>query len=45
MGNPTIYHTLWDDLLDSLREGQPPEKGELLKELSKQIPKRTVFRT
>lgn len=45
MNDPTIYHTLWDDVLDSLREGQPPEKSELLKELSKQIPKRPIFRT
>lgn len=45
MNDPTAYHTLWDDVLDSLREGQPPEKNEFLKELSKQIPKRPIFRT
>lgn len=45
MNDPTIYHTLWDDVLDSLREGQPPEKGELLNEMSKQISRRPIFRT
>ena len=45
MEDPVIRHTLWDDVLDSLREGRPPERDELLGELSKQIGKRSLFRT
>ncbi len=45
MEDPTIKHTLWDDVLDALREGQPPEKEELLFDLSQQVSKRRVFRT
>jgi hypothetical protein len=45
MEEPTIKHTLWDDVLDALREGQPPEKEELLFDLSQQVKKRRVFRT
>ena len=45
MKDPQIYHTLWEDVLDSLREGQPPEKSELLSQLTKEIPRRPVIRT
>jgi hypothetical protein len=45
MENPLIQHSLWDDVLDSLREGQPPEKEDLLEDLSKQIRKRMTLRT
>jgi len=45
MADPEIYHTLWDDVVDSLREGKPPEKSELLKEMSKQASKRPTFST
>lgn len=45
MGDPTVQHTLWEDVLDSLREGRPPERHELQEELSKQIPKRQMFST
>jgi hypothetical protein len=45
MEDPVIHHTHWDDVLDSLREGRPPERDELLRDLSKQIGKRSVFRT
>jgi hypothetical protein len=45
MGAPDVYHTLWDDVLDSLREGQPPEKENLLEDLSKPISKRQPFGT
>jgi hypothetical protein len=45
MQDPLVQHTLWDDVLDSLREGHPPEKEELLSDLSKRARKRTIFRT
>src|SRR5579872_1758494 len=45
IGSPAIYHTLWDDVLESLREGQPPEQEHLLEELSRQVDKRTAFHT
>lgn len=45
MENPLIEHTLWDDVLDALREGQPPEKDNLLRELSRHIGKRGILRT
>jgi len=45
MGNPTVYHSLWEDVLDSLREGRPPERHELLEELSRRLHKLVVLRT
>ncbi len=33
MGEPVVYHTLWDDVLTSLREGLPPTRDELLSDL------------
>lgn len=33
MQNPTLYHTLWDDVLTSLREGKPPTREQLLSDL------------
>lgn len=45
MEDPTIHHTLWDDVVDSLREGQPPEKDQLLREMSAQISRRHTFQT
>ena len=45
MEEPMVQHTVWEDVLDSLREGKPPEKNELLSELSKQIGRRAIQRT
>ena len=45
MEDPMIYHTLWEDVLDSLREGEPPERSELLTQLTKEVSRRAVFRT
>jgi len=45
MEDPAVHYTLWDDVLDALREGTPPEQDVLLRELTKQLPKRRVFRT
>jgi hypothetical protein len=45
MEDLVVRHTLWDDVLEALREGRPPEKEELLDELSKQVGKRRVLRT
>ena len=43
--DPEVRHTLWDDVLEALREGQPPERGELLAQLSRQISRRHTFQT
>jgi len=45
MGDPEIYHTLWDDVVESLREGIPPERAELLTQLTNEVRKRSTFRT
>ncbi len=45
MEDPIVRHALWDDVLEALREGRPPERDELLHELSKQVGKRRVLRT
>lgn len=45
MSEPFVQHTLWDDVLQALREGQPPERNELLGELTSRAKKRTSFRT
>lgn len=45
MNDPQVYHTLWDDVLNSLREGTPPEKVDLLSQLTREVPKRQAFRT
>ena len=45
MGDPEIHHTVWEDVLDALREGYPPEKSELLNQLTKEVPRRKLFRT
>ena len=45
MEDPTVQHTLWDDVSDALREGNPPEREELLLDLSKQAEKRRILRT
>lgn len=45
MADSTVQHTLWDDVSDALREGKPPEREELLRDLSIQAEKRRILRT
>jgi hypothetical protein len=45
MEDPEVRHTLWDDVLNSLREGTPPEKAHLLKQLTGEVAKRKIFQT
>ena len=45
MEEPLVQHTVWDDVLESLREGQPPERSELLRELSERAKKQRRFRS
>jgi hypothetical protein len=45
MGHPTIYHTQWDDVLTSLREGEAPERSEILEEISARSAKLAVYST
>jgi hypothetical protein len=45
MGEPTVYHTLWDDVLTSLREGHPPTREELLAGLKRAKRDGTIFST
>jgi hypothetical protein len=35
MQNPMLHHTLWDDVITSLREGNPPTREELLSDLGR----------
>lgn len=44
MGDPVLFHTLWDDVVTSLREGHPPTKEELLADL-KRSKRRFTFPT
>lgn len=43
MGEPAVYHTLWDDVT-SLREGHPPTRDELMADL-KRAKKGFIFPT
>jgi hypothetical protein len=45
MEDPEVHHTLWDDVLQSFREGDPPERDTLLRELSKQVTRRRMLQT
>jgi hypothetical protein len=45
MGQPAIHHTLWDDVLTSLREGEAPERSELLGEILARSAKLPVYST
>jgi hypothetical protein len=45
MGDPVVYHTLWDDVLTSLREGTPPTREELLDELKRVKQAGRIFST
>jgi len=45
MQEPNVIHTLWDDVVNSLREGKPPERSELLSELTMQAARRKQYKT
>ncbi|HEV2646895.1 MAG TPA: NotI family restriction endonuclease [Acidobacteriaceae bacterium] len=45
MQEPVLYHTLWDDVLTSLREGTPPTREALLGELKKAKKSGRIFST
>jgi hypothetical protein len=45
MQNPAVYHTLWDDVLTSLREGKPPTREQLLCDLSTAKRVNQIFET
>ncbi|MCE0522646.1 MAG: hypothetical protein LV480_07020 [Methylacidiphilales bacterium] len=45
MGKPVIHHTLWDDVLTSLREGEAPDRSELLEEISARSANLSVYST
>jgi len=45
MQEPTIYYTNWDDVLNALREGNPPTREELLLDLKKAKRVGTIFKT
>ncbi|HUB67413.1 MAG TPA: NotI family restriction endonuclease [Candidatus Methylacidiphilales bacterium] len=45
MGQPAVHHTLWDDVLTSLREGEAPERSELLAELSMRASELAIYST
>jgi restriction endonuclease NotI len=34
MQSPSVVHTLWDDVATALREGEAPEKSEILAQLT-----------
>ena len=44
MGEPTVHHTQWDDVLTSLREGNAPTREELMADM-KRSKKKIVFTT
>jgi hypothetical protein len=37
MGGPQVQHTLWDDVVNALREGEPPEPKEILEEIGESL--------
>jgi hypothetical protein len=43
MGDPRIVHTLWDDVVSALREGEAPEPGEILSEIRSSLPRSLVL--
>jgi hypothetical protein len=44
MQEPTVTHTIWDDVQEALREGKAPEKQELLNQLTLDASKQPHFR-
>ena len=45
MQAPTVIHTIWDDVQEALREGEPPEREDLLRQLTKKASKQERFTT
>lgn len=45
MGEPVVHHTLWDDVLTSLREGEAPARSELLDEIATRAKKLSIYST
>lgn len=45
IGEPQVVHTLWDDVVTSLREGDPPTKEELLAAFEKPNKRKIRFET
>jgi hypothetical protein len=45
MGEPHILHTLWDDVVTALREGEPPEPKEILEEISESLEDAVIVST
>jgi hypothetical protein len=45
IGEPEVYYTLWEDVLTSLREGNPPTKEELLQGFRRPNKRKISFET
>ena len=45
MGKPRVLHTLWDDVVNALREGEPPEPREVLEEIGESLGKAVIVST
>jgi hypothetical protein len=45
MQAPGVIHTVWDDVQEALREGEAPEREDILKQLSKAAIKQQKFLT
>lgn len=45
MGEPCVVHTLWDDVVNALREGEPPEPREVLNEISHSLDEAVIVST
>jgi hypothetical protein len=45
LGDPIVYYTLWDDILDALREGSAPEQSEIVEELRRRLHKDNYMQT
>ena len=43
MLEPTVTHTIWDDVQEALREGDAPEQQELLAQLTAEARSRPIF--
>ncbi len=45
MQAPRVIHTVWDDVQEALREGEAPEREDLLRQLTKAAIKQQKFNT
>jgi hypothetical protein len=45
MQDPAVTYTLWDDVLDALREGQAPDPAEIIEELRRRMDPARVLLT